>query len=511
MKFSIKKLALSGAVFFQALTAQSVDFSKSTWTPLTKSVAQLNSSLITSQSLINTVSQVTNYVYGAAFTAGALYALSKKSPTAFVGISGLLGAMAYATVPLLKKIYAQKINNNYTTVLKQLNDTTVNDFTAAQVCAQGRQLLNSPDLCPPYTARSPEGDYQAMLQTIESKFGSSHTVKTVESHAEADFIKSQKFQKIDTKLPIVFHPDYDISFGGLEKLHPFDTKKYSKIARAIGSYFGIEQNKLYKPEPISEQDMLLVHSKQYIDSLTSTQLGLIADMPPLALLPTSLAHKILMNPVRLATGGTVLGAQLALDYGWAINLSGGYHHAKSNEPVYGGFCIINDICIAAKKILAQHPDYKILIVDLDAHQGNGHEQIAKNISNIAIFDMYNGDTWPGDFDCQERINFNYPLKSKTSDAEYINVLKRELPKAINQVQPDFILYVAGSDIYEKDTIGVLSITKQSVIERDEIVFSQAINRNIPILMTLSGGYHKDSHAIISDSIINLNNKLLKIK
>lgn len=157
----------------------------------------------------------------------------------------------------------------------------------------------------------------------------------------------------------------------------------------------------------------------------------------------------------------------------------------------------------------QYPHFRILVVDLDAHQGNGVTQIARNQKNIFIFDMYNGDTWPGDFVEKERIDFDYPLKAYMKDEEYLSLLAKELPKAIDSVKPDLIIYNAGTDIYFKDTIGALGITAQGITKRDEIVFENALNRNIPITMVFSGGYHTDSALIISESLKNLFNKLFR--
>ena len=131
----------------------------------------------------------------------------------------------------------------------------------------------------------------------------------------------------------------------------------------------------------------------------------------------------------------------------------------------------------------QTPGIRILIVDLDAHQGNGHEDVAENEKQIAIFDIYNGKTWPGDFPCQERINYNFPVDGrKTNDAVYLALLNEELPKAIDAVKPDLIIYNAGTDVYYEDPIGSMALTIPGIINRDELVFTQAITRNIPILM-----------------------------
>ena len=231
--------------------------------------------------------------------------------------------------------------------------------------------------------------------------------------------------------------------------------------------------------PVSDADLALVHCNEYVTSLqNSATIGILADMDSLGRLPNSFVKKVLLDPVKLATGGTILATELAREYGWSINIAGGYHHAKSRELVRG-FCLINDICIAAKKILMKDPEAKILIVDLDAHQGNGHEEIAAEDKRIAIVDFYNADTWPGDYPCQKRINFDYPLKAHTKDAEYLNLLKQELPKVIDIVKPTLIIYNAGTDIFEKDPLGMLSISRQGIIERDQFVFKEAIGRKIP--------------------------------
>ena len=352
-----------------------------------------------------------------------------------------------------------------------------------------------------------------MLKTIISQLTTPVNPDDASSATSiTSYVASKTFKKLqkNEKLPIIFDANYDISFGGLESLHPFDTKKYGKVSQYLLKAFSLTPDQFYKPDLVTDEDLLLVHTQEYLETLkNSFTLGLIADMPFLGLLPNKLAQKALLHPVKLATGGTIIGADLALEYGWAINLSGGYHHAKKAEPVAGGFCIINDICIAARKILLKHPEYRILIVDLDAHQGNGHEDVAENEKQIAIFDIYNGKTWPGDFPCQERINYNFPVDGrKTNDAVYLALLNEELPKAIDAVKPDLIIYNAGTDVYYEDPIGSMALTIPGIINRDELVFTQAITRNIPILMVLSGGYHSKSYQIISKSVENVWYKLL---
>lgn len=303
-------------------------------------------------------------------------------------------------------------------------------------------------------------------------------------------------------IPIVFHENYDISFFGIEKLHPFDTKKYGKIAKHLEYVFNIYPEDLQKPEKISDTDLQLVHTREYLESLRySSAAAKIAEMPVLRFVPNYFVQRNLLNPMRYATAGTVLGAQLALTHGWAINLSGGYHHAKSNKGE--GFCFFADIPLAIKKLREKKANLKVLIIDLDAHQGNGIELVCAGDKNTFIFDMYSKNNYPGDREAMKYIKFNFALRDCIQDAEYLDILKTELPKAIEQVKPDLIIYNAGSDIFELDPLGNMRVSKNGIIERDQFVFEQAFKNKMPILMVLSGGYTAQSAEIVSESIENI--------
>lgn len=498
------------------------DLAATDWTPLMKSIGQLNSSIIISQSYINTVKNLSTYLFFGSTALAGIASVYKRSWYPVL-LTGALATLPYLlTSPVIKALDAPAINNQYKITTSLLRNPAIqkdyvgrNTTSASTIAQRGYDLLHSSDICPPSPAYTPEAKYSNMLGSIKSQLptiAANPLMPKYQPRAALHFSQANEFKKINDsdKLPIIFDVNYDITFGGLERFHPFDTKKYGKVSAYLLKNVFQNSNRFHTPISVSDADLRLVHTSSYLDSIkNSFTLGLIADMPILGLLPNRLVQKALLDPVKLATGGTILGARLALEYGWAINLSGGYHHAKCNKPVAGGFCIINDICIAARKVLLAHPDYRILIVDLDAHQGNGHEEVARDEKNIAIFDIYNGKTWPGDFACQERINFNFPVDGrKIKGNAYLNLLSRELPKAIDQVKPNLIIYNAGTDVYCKDPIGGMSLTKKDIIDRDEVVFMQAVARNIPILMVLSGGYHAESHSIISESVENLWNSVL---
>lgn len=302
------------------------------------------------------------------------------------------------------------------------------------------------------------------------------------------------------KLPIVYSPSYNISLLGLEKLHPFDAKKYAKIHEYLADTLELSPEQFYLPERVSDAELSLVHSHEYIDSLRkSRNIAHILQTTPLSFLPNSFLRNRLLEPVRLATGGTVLAVNLALDHGWAINLGGGQHHAKADEGA--GFNFFADAAIALRVMWKRKPRHKVLIVDLDAHQGDGNAMILGDDKRVAILDMYNNDLdFPGDLQAQSKVTFNLPLEEGTNDAVYLRILRKKLPQAIREHRPQFILYNAGTDVYQGDPLGRLGMTEKGIIERDNFVLNSAVKSRIPVAVVLSGGYHKDSSRIIGKSI-----------
>jgi len=190
-----------------------------------------------------------------------------------------------------------------------------------------------------------------------------------------------------------------------------------------------------------------------------------------------------------------------MQHGWAINLSGGYHHAKAESG--GGFCFFADIPLAVYKLFKENPKASIMIVDLDAHQGNGYASIFRDDSRIHIFDVYNEEIYPYDGEAKRYIEFDYPVKSFIEDREYLSLLERELGGAMVKSKPNLIVYNAGTDVLRGDPLGCMSISEDGIIKRDEIVFRNAFKNKIPILMVLSGGYTRKSAGVIGKSIENI--------
>lgn len=307
---------------------------------------------------------------------------------------------------------------------------------------------------------------------------------------------------------IIYSPGYDIHFLGLEKLHPFDSCKYSRTWQALFEQFGdrLQQLTIIPSTPATPEMLLSIHTQTYLKQLKYSRF--VADalgLDTLGFLPWGILDRRVLQPMQLATMGTVIAAETALETGIAINLSGGYHHACGDRGE--GFCIYSDIAIAIAHLrLSQRifPDDSIAIIDLDAHQGNGLERIFYQDPTVHILDMYNRDIYPNDRLAQQRINCDLPLKSGTSDQEYLNILQEHLPKFLEQSkQPKIAFYNAGTDIYERDPLGRLKISKQGILSRDKFVFQTLIEAGIPTVMVLSGGYTRESYQLVADSVAEI--------
>lgn len=305
------------------------------------------------------------------------------------------------------------------------------------------------------------------------------------------------------KLPIVFSANYDISLFGLENMHPFDSKKYGKVHKELQKVGILAEGNWFEPEDkASDQLLLKVHTPEYLESLKSSKrVAGIAEMGMLKNLPNFILQWKFLNPMRWATAGSVLAAELALQYGWAINLSGGYHHAKAYHS--SGFCFFADINLAAMRFWELHPGKKVMVIDLDAHQGNGFEDLFADNPLVQTFDVYNGDIYPNDVHAAQFIRWKHPIRSKTATEAYLDLIHKQLPAAFEEWQPDFVIYNAGTDIYQLDPLGALGVSAEGIVAREELVFSLCRRFKVPVMMLLSGGYHENSYLIIANSIAQL--------
>ncbi|XP_008319195.1 histone deacetylase 11 [Cynoglossus semilaevis] len=306
-----------------------------------------------------------------------------------------------------------------------------------------------------------------------------------------------------TCLPIVYHPDYNITFMGLEKLHPFDAGKWGKVINFLKEEQFLTDDNIVEAREAAEEDLLIVHTKRYLNRLKwSFVVATITEIPPLLFLPNFLVQRKVLRPLRTQTGGTIMAGKLAVERGWAINVGGGFHHCSSDRG--GGFCAYADITLAIKFLFERVEGIsRATIIDLDAHQGNGHERDFMEDRRVFIMDMYNRYIYPRDGYAKQAINRKVELDWGTEDSEYLQKVELHSEGALNEIRPDIIIYNAGTDILDGDPLGGLSISPQGIVKRDELVFRAAKRRNIPILMVTSGGYQKKTARIIADSILNL--------
>uniref|UniRef100_A0A914DJZ5 Histone deacetylase 11 n=1 Tax=Acrobeloides nanus TaxID=290746 RepID=A0A914DJZ5_9BILA len=269
----------------------------------------------------------------------------------------------------------------------------------------------------------------------------------------------------------------------------------------------LAEDSVIEPIEATREDLLVVHTKCYLHSLcVPCEVARIMEVPPVACLPSCLIDHFALKPMRFQTGGTIIAARLALEKNWSINIGGGFHHACSNKG--GGFCVYADISLALQFLFLENRIKSAMIVDLDAHQGNGHERDFANDSRVYIFDIFNKGIYPHDSEAKGYISRSVPLNHYTDDREYLQKLASELSTALGEFNADLIVYNAGTDCLIGDPLGALSITPEGIIQRDQIVFELAKQADTPIVMLTSGGYLRESAKVISDSILNLRAKNL---
>lgn len=283
------------------------------------------------------------------------------------------------------------------------------------------------------------------------------------------------------------------------------------VARAHG------RAQYVQPAECSEEDLLVVHTPQYLSSLKQSEtVARVTEMLVLAYLPNSLLQQRVLRPMRLMVSGTIVSAFLAYALkaahpeptyrAFSINMGGGMHHAHSGNG--GGWCVYSDIVLAVRHLRTamDEPQLRVMVVDLDVHQGNGiaRDKLKFEDSNLFIVDVYNRFIYPQDTMAYAGIDVSEPIGMHEKDASYLATVRRALERAFAAFTPDLLIYNAGTDVLAGDPLGMTDVTPAAVVERDELVFREAFDRNVPVSMLLSGGYTKPLSArVIADSICNL--------
>jgi len=281
-------------------------------------------------------------------------------------------------------------------------------------------------------------------------------------------------------LPVVNHPDYVAKINDDNK---FPIKKFGALAKYLLDQ-GVVKN-FHIPKECSIETMRSSHSLEYINHIKNKTVDIK--------LQKKIGFPINDSVVRrsfVSTGGTVLASKLALDTKLACNTAGGSHHATFNCGA--GYCVFNDVAVAAKYLLDRGLANKILIVDLDVHQGNGNSEIFKNNRNVFTFSMHSKSNYPAK---KSISDLDVELKDNMEDKQYIKVLKFYLNQ-LNEENFDYVFYIAGVDIHFNDRLGKLKISDEGIKERDELVTENFFSRSIPLCGVLGGGYNKDFDKLV---------------
>ncbi|WP_169979555.1 histone deacetylase family protein [Tautonia rosea] len=297
-------------------------------------------------------------------------------------------------------------------------------------------------------------------------------------------------------VPLIYHPRFNITAFGLERLHPFDSQKYRHIHDALVARGLRRPSDFTRPSPVTQADLLKVHTPEYLRSLRRSEvLARILEVPVVRRIPTWLLDRRVLRPMRYAVGGTLLACRLALEHGVAINLGGGYHHAGSDRG--GGFSAYADVPLGALILHEEGRIGRVLVVDLDVHQGDGTASVFRNWSWASILDLYEDDLFPFP---KEPVDVPLPVPAGLSGIEYLDIVRDHLPGSFDAHRPDLIIYNAGSDPFEGDPLARLRLSGNDLAERDLLVVTMARERGIPVAMVLSGGYSPQSWRIHTDAI-----------
>lgn len=282
---------------------------------------------------------------------------------------------------------------------------------------------------------------------------------------------------------IAYHTNYTHK---VSENHRFPMIKYELLYEQLLLENIAEKTDFFSPDMVEISDTFLAHRQEYVEafvnlSLTESQarkIGFIQD-------------KELIDRELTLVQGTISGALLAFENKIAFNIAGGTHHAYSDRGE--AFCMLNDQAIASTFLLKNKWAKKILIVDLDVHQGNGTAEIFRNNPKVFTFSMHGKNNYPFE---KEKSDLDISFDDKTTDNQYLSVLKETLYKLIEKEKPDFIFYQSGVDVLASDKLGKLALSVEGCAERDAIVFEFCQKYQIPIQCSMGGGYSPDLVTII---------------
>jgi len=268
--------------------------------------------------------------------------------------------------------------------------------------------------------------------------------------------------------------------------HRFPMSKYEVLPQQLLYEGTIKTENIFNPVPVEERWILQTHDLLYWNNLKDLKLS----PKEVRRIGFPLTKELVQREITIVQG-TIQASHYALQYGIAMNIAGGTHHAFTDRGE--GFCLLNDIAIAANYLLINKLAKQILVVDLDVHQGNGTAQIFRENKQVFTFSMHGANNYPLHKECSD---LDIGLSDYTEDSFYLKTLETNLKNSMDKIQPDFIFFQSGVDVLATDKLGKLSLTREGCKQRDRIVLETAKRDRIPLVASMGGGYSPDFRDII---------------
>ena len=279
-------------------------------------------------------------------------------------------------------------------------------------------------------------------------------------------------------MKVVWSPSYEVDIGP----HVFPTAKYGLVRERLlggGPTKGVvREEDFLSPLPASDEELARVHTRDYLRKIREDRFSAAERMR----LEVPFSPEV-AAAMRLCCGGTILAARTALADGVAVHLGGGFHHAFEGHGE--GFCLLNDVAVAAATLLAEGRVERALIVDLDVHHGNGTAAIFAADARVFTFSMHQQNNYPAE---KPPSDLDVGLPDGVGDERYLELLEDHLARALEDHDPDLVLYLAGADPYREDQLGGLGLTLEGLRRRDRSVLAACRERGVPVAIVLAGGY-----------------------
>jgi acetoin utilization deacetylase AcuC-like enzyme len=291
-------------------------------------------------------------------------------------------------------------------------------------------------------------------------------------------VTSQTTPSAKKRYVLVYSDEYVVDIGA----HVFPVAKYPMVVDELVHTCGVSRNEFIKPAPATREQLLLVHTAEYLDDLTH-----IRWTPRTATSELPLTHEIVRAYI-LAAGGTLVAAREAVERrGFGIHIGGGFHHTFEDHAE--GFCYVNDMAVAIRVLQKEGRIKRAAVVDCDVHQGNGTAHIFRDDPSVFTFSIHQENNFPP----KERSSLDIGLRDGATDKEYLEAMATVIPSRLDAFAPDLVVFVAGADPYENDLLGGLSVSRKGLARRDEMVIAYCAKRSIPIASVLAGGYASNTN------------------